>query len=124
MTPALDFPVPNKEGLLTTLLRTKVLPDTESYLQPLTSSTIAAPGLNGIKDDEMGEVVGISEWFQKRRDRYNFTGYLTRIEQQEQKSQKGIGEEGLSELRRMRKLERESRNRSMAAMLRYSRSGR
>lgn len=127
VTPNNQFPITTAESLLTTLLRTKVNPDTETWLNQahtVKSIDYRGPADNNAKEllmqDANGNQITPLEWLQRIKDEYNWTGFSTH---QEDLDNGGKKQDGIAEMRRIRRAEIESRKRSMSDMLRYSRTG-
>lgn len=136
VTPNDLFPVQRAEALLTTLLRTKVIPETESWVESVLATSsesnldnkdlISSHPLviEDVGEDGEGSQLTPIEWLQKCKEGYDFTGYTTRQESLEKGANPAGSSDGLAETRRIRQAEEENRRRDMRDMLRFSRTGR
>lgn len=136
--PNKSFPVVTNEGLLTTLFRTKPLPESDKWNQQAQHDGVElsetedltfteSPAMDNhaamIEDDEERdiEVLRASEWVTVQRSRRQWTGFYTA---QEVEDAFEIDKDDLEDIRRRRQEEAEKGLVAMKAMLRFSRSGR
>ncbi|QSL66476.1 hypothetical protein MERGE_000856 [Pneumocystis wakefieldiae] len=115
--PSSNFPVRQQEGLLTTLLRKKVAPETEEW-----EAEGRLLGINAEEDTsfyEWAKSIVIEE-----REKRNWRGYYTR-EQELELSQNNMfnQEDTLEEIRKKRKLEETEAKAKMNDVLSFMRTG-
>lgn len=131
--PSHTFPIREHESLLTTLYRTKPLPETEAWqeqnmengrilpaevdIRPLVFKTMEE---DEMEDEEEEEEYSAAEWFQARRNRRQWTGFYTRKEMDQDFE---IDRDDLDDIRKYRQTEAQQGLLAMKAMLRYARSG-
>ncbi|CCJ29994.1 unnamed protein product [Pneumocystis jirovecii] len=117
--PSSSFPVRQQEGLLTTLLRKKVIPEVEEWE--------AEGRLLGVNVEED---TSFYEWVKyvviQEREKRNWEGYYTREQELVaiQNEHKGLNQEDiLQEIRKNRKLEQTDEKARMNAILSFMRTG-
>ncbi|KTW30490.1 uncharacterized protein T551_01773 [Pneumocystis jirovecii RU7] len=117
--PSSSFPVRQQEGLLTTLLRKKVIPEVEEW-----ETEGRLLGVN-VEED-----TSFYEWVKyvviQEREKRNWEGYYTREQELVaiQNEHKGLNQEDiLQEIRKNRKLEQTDEKARMNAILSFMRTG-
>lgn len=137
--PNAQFPIHSHEGLLTTLMRTKPLPESETWIGQVQES---GQGLKEVPDfkwpmlrvgeeeegkhEEEEEIIpgdeyDIAEWLNVQREKRQWTGFYTKREIDDAFE---IERDDLDDIRRSRQERAQAAMMSMKAMLRYARSGR
>lgn len=133
------FPIATHEGLLTTLLRTKPLPESESWttqaqefgatltpIQALTFPVAAAAEeevTTTIDDGEMqlSDALSVTEWLTAQKTKRQWTGYYTKAEINDAFE---IEKDDLDDIRKARLLESEKDFGALKAMIKFARCGR
>ncbi|CCG83960.1 protein of unknown function [Taphrina deformans PYCC 5710] len=128
--PNATFPVTTHEGLLTTLMRTKPLPESEDWIQQVKvegEGLVAVPdfkwSMNENEDEEdiPGDEYNITEWLNIQKSKRQWTGFYTK---QEMDDAFEIDRDDLDDIRKSRQEESDQSMLAMKAMMRFARSGR
>lgn len=128
------FPISTHEGLLTTLLRTKPLPDSEEWLSkaqifgenlkpiPMMTFPVIEDKVDQDEDDmQLSDEFTVSEWLNAQKGMRQWTGYYTRTEINDAFE---IDKDDLEDIRKTRQAEAESDMLALKTMMKFARSGR
>ena len=116
IVPGVTFPS-NQEGLLTTLLRTKLLPESEEWQSTIRTSELIEP-ITFLDDDEEQSA---SDWIAQQRQKRQWVGYYSRAEID---ADFEIDREDIDDLRTSRRQAILGARDDLRAMLKFARSGR